>query len=199
MQQEINKAIDILRKGGVILYPTDTIWGIGCDATNSEAVEKIYKIKQRAESKAMLVLINDSSELDKYVESVPDIAYELIDVTVKPLTIIYDDAIGLASNLIASDGSVGIRVTKEEFSNQLCKRLKKPIVSTSANISGEKTPATFREIDNAILDSVDYVVNYRQDDDYALKSSEIIKLSKSGTIKIIRKWYPIKFRDLNTY
>ena len=160
MQQEINKAIDILRKGGVILYPTDTIWGIGCDATNSEAVEKIYKIKQRAESKAMLVLINDSSELDKYVESVPDIAYELIDVTVKPLTIIYDDAIGLASNLIASDGSVGIRVTKEEFSNQLCKRLKKPIVSTSANISGEKTPATFREIDNAILDSVDYVVNY---------------------------------------
>ena len=147
MQQEINKAIDILRKGGVILYPTDTIWGIGCDATNSEAVEKIYKIKQRAESKAMLVLINDSSELDKYVESVPDIAYELIDVTVKPLTIIYDDAIGLASNLIASDGSVGIRVTKEEFSNQLCKRLKKPIVSTSANISGEKTPATFREID----------------------------------------------------
>ncbi|MBE6314801.1 MAG: threonylcarbamoyl-AMP synthase [Bacteroidales bacterium] len=187
MQQEINKAIDILRKGGVILYPTDTIWGIGCDATNSEAVEKIYKIKQRAESKAMLVLINDSSELDKYVESVPDIAYELIDVTVKPLTIIYDDAIGLASNLIASDGSVGIRVTKEEFSNQLCKRLKKPIVSTSANISGEKTPATFREIDNAILDSVDYVVNYRQDDDYALKSSEIIKLSKSGTIKIIRK------------
>lgn len=187
MQQEINKAIDILRKGGVILYPTDTIWGIGCDATNSEAVEKIYKIKQRAESKAMLVLINDSSELDKYVESVPDIAYELIDVAVKPLTIIYDDAIGLASNLIASDGSVGIRVTKEEFSNQLCKRLKKPIVSTSANISGEKTPATFREIDNAILDSVDYVVNYRQDDDYALKSSEIIKLSKSGTIKIIRK------------
>lgn len=187
MQQEINKAIDILRKGGVILYPTDTIWGIGCDATNSEAVEKIYKIKQRAESKAMLVLINDSSELDKYVESVPDIAYELIDVTVKPLTIIYDDAIGLASNLIASDGSVGIRVTKEEFSNQLCKRLKKPIVSTSANISGKKTPATFREIDNAILDSVDYVVNYRQDDDYALKSSEIIKLSKSGTIKIIRK------------
>ena len=165
MQQEINKAIDILRKGGVILYPTDTIWGIGCDATNSEAVEKIYKIKQRAESKAMLVLINDSSELDKYVESVPDIAYELIDVTVKPLTIIYDDAIGLASNLIASDGSVGIRVTKEEFSNQLCKRLKKPIVSTSANISGEKTPATFREIDNAILDSVDYVVNYRQDRD----------------------------------
>ena len=187
MQQEINKAIDVLKKGGVILYPTDTIWGIGCDATNPDAVEKIYKIKQRAESKAMLVLINDSSELDKYVETVPDIAYELIDVAVKPLTIIYDEAIGLASNLIASDGSIGIRVTKEEFSHQLCKRFRKPIVSTSANVSGKKSPATFREIDNAILESVDYVVNYRQEDDCALKSSEIIKLSKSGTIKIIRK------------
>ena len=187
MQQEINKAIDVLKKGGVILYPTDTIWGIGCDATNPTAVEKIYKIKQRAESKAMLVLINDSSELDKYVETVPDIAYELIDVAVKPLTIIYDEAIGLASNLIASDGSIGIRVTKEEFSHQLCKRFRKPIVSTSANVSGKKSPATFREIDNAILESVDYVVNYRQEDDCALKSSEIIKLSKSGTIKIIRK------------
>lgn len=187
MQQEINKAIDVLKKGGVILYPTDTIWGIGCDATNPAAVEKIYKIKQRAESKAMLVLINDSSELDKYVETVPDIAYELIDVAIKPLTIIYDEAIGLASNLIASDGSIGIRVTKEEFSHQLCKRFRKPIVSTSANVSGKKSPATFREIDNAILESVDYVVNYRQEDDCALKSSEIIKLSKSGTIKIIRK------------
>lgn len=187
MQQEINKAIDVLKKGGVILYPTDTIWGIGCDATNPAAVEKIYKIKQRAESKAMLVLINDSSELDKYVETVPDIAYELIDVAVKPLTIIYDEAIGLASNLIASDGSIGIRVTKEEFSHQLCKRFRKPIVSTSANVSEKKSPATFREIDNAILESVDYVVNYRQEDDCALKSSEIIKLSKSGTIKIIRK------------
>ena len=187
MQQEINKAIDVLKKGGVILYPTDTIWGIGCDATNPAAVEKIYKIKQRAESKAMLVLINDSSELDKYVETVPDIAYELIDVAVKPLTIIYDEAIGLASNLIASDGSIGIRVTKEEFSHQLCKRFRKPIVSTSANVSGKKSPATFREIDNVILESVDYVVNYRQEDDCALKSSEIIKLSKSGTIKIIRK------------
>lgn len=187
MQQEINKAIDVLKKGGVILYPTDTIWGIGCDATNPAAVEKIYKIKQRAESKAMLVLINDSSELDKYVETVPDIAYELIDVAVKPLTIIYDEAIGFASNLIASDGSIGIRVTKEEFSHQLCKRFRKPIVSTSANVSGKKSPATFREIDNAILESVDYVVNYRQEDDCALKSSEIIKLSKSGTIKIIRK------------
>lgn len=187
MQQEINKAIDVLKKGGVILYPTDTIWGIGCDATNPAAVEKIYKIKQRAESKAMLVLINDSSELDKYVETVPDIAYELIDVAVKPLTIIYDEAIGLASNLIASDGSIGIRVTKEEFSHQLCKRFRKPIVSTSANVSGKKSPAIFREIDNAILESVDYVVNYRQNDDCALKSSEIIKLSKSGTIKIIRK------------
>ena len=187
MQQEINKAIDVLKKGGVILYPTDTIWGIGCDATNPAAVEKIYKIKQRAESKAMLVLINDSSELDKYVETVPDIAYELIDVAVKPLTIIYDEAIGLASNLIASDGSIGIRVTKEEFSHQLCKRFRKPIVSTSAKKKKKKSPATFREIDNAILESVDYVVNYRQEDDCALKSSEIIKLSKSGTIKIIRK------------
>lgn len=187
MQQEINTAIDVLKKGGVILYPTDTIWGIGCDATNPAAVEKIYKIKQRAESKAMLVLINDSSELDKYVETVPDIAYELIDVAVRPLTIIYDEAIGLASNLIASDGSIGIRVTKEEFSHQLCKRFRKPIVSTSANVSGKKSPATFREIDNDILESVDYVVNYRQNDDCALKSSEIIKLSKSGIIKIIRK------------
>lgn len=186
MQEDINKAIEVLRKGGIILYPTDTIWGIGCDATNPEAVEKVYRIKRRAESKAMLVLMSGVAELERYVENVPEIAYDLIDVAVRPLTIIYDKAVGLASNLVAEDGSIGIRITQEAFSSQLCRRFRKPIVSTSANISGTSGPLGFRDIAPEIIDAVDYVVGYRQDETVEAQPSSVIKLSESGVIKIIR-------------
>ena len=186
MQEDINKAIEVLRKGGIILYPTDTIWGIGCDATNPEAVEKIYRIKRRAESKAMLVLMSGVAELERYVENVPEIAYDLIDVAVRPLTIIYDKAVGLAPNLVAEDGSIGIRITQEAFSSQLCRRFRKPIVSTSANISGTSGPLGFRDISPEIIDAVDYVVGYRQDETVEARPSSVIKLSESGVIKIIR-------------
>jgi L-threonylcarbamoyladenylate synthase len=186
MQEDINKAIEVLRKGGIILYPTDTIWGIGCDATNSEAVEKVYRIKRRAESKAMLVLMSGIAELERYVENVPEIAYDLIDVAVRPLTIIYDKAVGLAPNLVAEDGSIGIRITQEAFSSQLCRRFRKPIVSTSANISGTSGPLGFRDIAPEIIDAVDYVVGYRQDETAEAQPSSVIKLSESGVIKIIR-------------
>ena len=186
MQEDINKAIEVLRKGGIILYPTDTIWGIGCDATNSEAVEKVYRIKRRAESKAMLVLMSGVAELERYVENVPEIAYDLIDVAVRPLTIIYDKAVGLAPNLVAEDGSIGIRITQEAFSSQLCRRFRKPIVSTSAHISGTSGPLGFRDISPEIIDAVDYVVGYRQDETVEAQPSSVIKLSESGVIKIIR-------------
>ena len=186
MQEEINKAIETLRKGGIILYPTDTIWGIGCDATNPAAVEKIYRLKQRAESKAMLVLMSSVSELERYVEEVPEIAYDLIDVAVRPLTVIYDKAVGLADNLVAEDGSIGIRITQEAFSSQLCRRFRKPIVSTSANISGTPSPVNFQDISREIIDTVDYVVNFRRDENIKAQPSSVIKLSASGVIKIIR-------------
>ena len=186
MQEEINKAIETLRKGGIILYPTDTIWGIGCDATNPAAVEKIYRLKQRAESKAMLVLMSNVAELERYVEEVPEIAYDLIDVAVRPLTVIYDNAVGLADNLVAEDGSIGIRITQEAFSSQLCRRFRKPIVSTSANISGTPSPVNFQDISREIIDAVDYVVNFRRDENIKAQPSSVIKLSASGVIKIIR-------------
>ena len=186
MQEEINKAIETLRKGGIILYPTDTIWGIGCDATNPAAVEKIYRLKQRAESKAMLVLMSSVAELERYVEEVPEIAYDLIDVAVRPLTVIYDNAVGLADNLVAKDGSIGIRITQEAFSSQLCRRFRKPIVSTSANISGTPSPINFQDISREIIDAVDYVVNFRRDENIETQPSSVIKLSASGVIKIIR-------------
>lgn len=186
MQEEIKKAVEVLKNGGIILYPTDTIWGIGCDATNAAAVAKIYKIKQRSESKSMLILLGNAYDIEKYVSEVPDIAYDLINVSDKPLTIIYDQAINVADNLINSDGSIGIRVTNEIFSKELCKRFRQPIVSTSANISGQQPPQTFQEIDNAIINSVDYVVKFRQDDYTKVAPSSIIKLSNNGELKILR-------------
>ena len=150
MKDEIKKACEVLQKGGVILYPTDTVWGIGCDATNEEAVKRVFEIKQRADSKAMLVLVDSPVKVDFYVQDVPSVAWDLIEMTTKPLTIIYDGARNLAPNLIAADGSVGIRVTSEEFSKQLCFRFRKAIVSTSANISGQPAPAVFSEITEEI-------------------------------------------------
>lgn len=184
---EIKKASDILYQGGVILYPTDTIWGIGCDATNEEAVRRVYEIKHREDSKSMLVLLDSSSKLNFYVENLPDIAIDLVDLSDKPLTIIYPGAQNLAKNLVADDGSIGIRITNEKFSKELCNRFRKAIVSTSANISGQPSPANFLEISKELIESVDYVVNYRQDDLTSGKPSGIIKLDEKGRIKIIRE------------
>ena len=176
-----------MNEGGVILYPTDTVWGIGCDATNEEAVQRVYEIKQRADSKAMLVLVDTSVKVDFYVADVPEVAWDLIDLSEKPLTIIYSGARNLASNLLAEDGSVGIRVTNEDFSKRLCQQFRKAIVSTSANISGQPGATNFSEISDEIKSAVDYIVGYRQDDMSRPKPSSIIKLEKGGVIKVIRE------------
>lgn len=177
----------MLQKGGIILYPTDTVWGIGCDATNEEAVKKIYALKKRADSKAMLVLVDSDVKVDYYVKDVPSVAWDLIECATRPLTIIYDGARNLAPNLLAEDGSVGIRVTSEEFSRQLCFRFRKAIVSTSANISGEPSPATFNEISEEIKQSVDYIVQSRREETSRPKPSSIIKLGSGGLVKVIRE------------
>ena len=173
-------------KGGVILYPTDTVWGLGCDATNEEAVKRIYELKRRSDAKSMLVLVDSANRIESYVREVPDMAWDLIEVTDKPLTIIYPEAKNLAKNLLAEDGSIGIRVSGEQFSKMLCARFKRPIVSTSANISGEPNPAFYAEISDEIKQSVDYIVQYRQDDRTPGKPSSIIKLDIGNVIKIIR-------------
>ena len=187
MQEDIKEACRIMQQGGVILYPTDTIWRIGCDATNEEAVKRVYEIKKRVDSKALLVLVDTSVKVDFYVSDVPEIAWDLIDLADKPLTIIYSGARNLAKNLLAEDGSVGIRVTNESFSKKLCERFRKAIVSTSANISGTPSPSNFSEISPEIIESVDYVVKYRQDDMSKPKPSSIIKLGAGGLINIIRE------------
>ena len=176
-----------MREGGVILYPTDTIWGIGCDATNEDAVRRVYGIKQRLDSKAMLVLVDSSVKVDFYVQDVPEVAWDLIDLADKPLTIIYSGARNLAASLLAEDGSVGIRVTNEEFSKRLCQQFRKAIVSTSANISGQPSPRNFSEISEEVKSAVDYIVGYRQEEMSNPKPSSIIKLGKGGVIKIIRE------------
>ena len=186
-REEIKRACDVLYNGGVILYPTDTVWGIGCDATNEQAVRRVYEIKQRIDSKAMLVLVDSDVKVDFYVREVSPVAWDLIELSTKPLTIIYDGARNLASNLVGEDGSVGIRVTREEFSKQLCFRFRKAIVSTSANISGQPAPASFSEIQDEIKQAVDYIVGYRQDEPAGAKPSSILKLGKGGVIKIIRE------------
>jgi L-threonylcarbamoyladenylate synthase len=175
-----------MNKGGVILYPTDTVWGIGCDATNPEAVKKVYDIKRRSDSKAMLVLVDSAVKVDFYVSDVPDVAWDLIELTDRPLTIIYDGARNLAPNLLSEDGSVGIRVTSEAFSHRLCQQFRKAIVSTSANISGEPGAKFFAEISEEIKSAVDYIVDYRRDDTTPASPSSIIKLGKGGTVKVIR-------------
>lgn len=183
---DLKNALDCLKKGGIILYPTDTIWGIGCDARNSEAVKKIFNLKKRNDSKSMLVLVNNEVALEKIVEEIPDITWQLLEASVNPMTIIYDNAKGVASELLAEDGSLGIRITKERFSQELCRRLGYPIVSTSANISGEKTPVSFKEISDEIKNGVDYVVKYSSDNTDKKTPSNIIKIDKDGIFKIIR-------------
>lgn len=156
-EEDIKKAVEVMRQGGIILYPTDTIWGIGCDATNADAVKKVYDIKQRDDSKALICLVDSDVRLQRYVRQVPDVAWDVIELATKPTTIIFDGATGLAPNLIAADGSIAIRVTREAFSKELCYRMQKPIVSTSANISGEPAAQNFRDIDPRIIEAVDYV------------------------------------------
>lgn len=186
-REDIKEAVRVMRAGGIILYPTDTIWGLGCDATNEEAVKKIYALKQRPDSKSMLVLTDNEAKLDRIVDEVPEVAYNLIEVAEKPLTIIYSGAKNLAPNLIAQDGSVGIRITKEAFSKALCEAFRMPIVSTSANISGQPSAQNFSEISEEIKQGVDYIVKYRQNDLSKAKPSSIIKLEKGGVITIIRE------------
>ncbi|MDA3893880.1 MAG: L-threonylcarbamoyladenylate synthase [Salinivirgaceae bacterium] len=188
MHNDIKKALEVLRNGGVILYPTDTIWGLGCDATNEEAVQRIYEIKQRADHKSMIILMDNINRLPSFVNDIPDVAYDVIEFSEKPLTIILEDAKALAKNVInKDDGSVAIRITKEKFTQQLIQQFKKPIVSTSANISGDPSPAIFDEISDKIISSVDYVVEYRQNDLSKSTPSGILKIGKNLSITIIRK------------
>lgn len=186
MEQDIQNALDTLRRGGIILYPTDTIWGLGCDARNEEAVKRIYSLKQRDDHKALIVLLDHPDKLDHYVVDVPEMARELIDVAVTPLTIIYEGAFNVARNLLGENDSLGIRIPQEPFTQRLCSLFGHPIVSTSANVSGAPSPACFADISPAIVDGADYVVGYRQDDRQPHTASSIIKLNSNGTFKIIR-------------
>lgn len=186
MNEDIKKAIEVLRKGGVILYPTDTIWGIGCDATNSAAVKRIYEIKHRAENKAMLVLLDSMTELDKYVDNIPSMAYDLNELSEKPITIIYNNVTGVAPELLGDNHSVGIRISREPFTQELCRQLRRPIVSTSANVSGAPSAAFFAEISDEIKQAVDYIVSYRQDDTTPHQPSSVVMLSPDNVVKILR-------------
>ena len=186
LQAEIKNALEILKQGGLILYPTDTVWGIGCDANNAEAVSKIYELKQRTETKAMICLVADNRMLKNYVKIVPQVAQNIFDVAENPITIIYDGAQNLAQNLICDDKTIAIRIPDDEFCYQLCRKLNGAIVSTSANISETPSPKSYKEISQDILKGVDYVVNLQHDKKMA-KPSSIIKLSSDGIVKIIRE------------
>ena len=190
-EEDIKKAVEVLRKGGVILYPTDTVWCIGCDATNAEAVKRVYEIKQRDDSKALICLVDSDARLQRYVRNVPDVAWQLIDSLqagdCKPTTLILDDAVNLAPNLIADDGSIALRITNEPFSKELCFRFQKALVSTSANISGEPAAQNYSDIDPRILEAVDYVCWSRRQEHKPHLPSSIIRLKNDGQVTIIRK------------
>ncbi len=185
-EQDIKNAVEVLKKGGVILYPTDTVWGIGCDATNAEAVAKVYAIKKRDDSKALICLVDSDARLQRYVRNVPPIAWDLLDVAVKPTTVILDGAVNLAPNLIAEDGSIALRITKEPFSKELCYRFQKALVSTSANISGEPAAQNYKDISEELLNSVDYVCWSRRNEHKPHTPSSIIKLGPMGEVTVIR-------------
>ena len=185
--EDIRQAVQTLRQGGLILYPTDTIWGIGCDASNADAVRRVYELKRRDDSKALICLVDSAGRMQRYLRQVPDVAWDLIEFADKPLTLILDGAVNLAPNLIAADGSIGMRVTRETISHELCYCVQKAIVSTSANLSGDPSPAYFAEVAPEILQGVDYVMKSRQNDLSKAKPSQIIKLGIDGQIQIIRK------------
>ena len=186
-ENDIQKAVKVMREGGVILYPTDTVWGIGCDATNPAAVEKVYKIKKRTDSKALICLVDSDARLQRYVRNVPDVAWDIFDLATKPTTIVLEGAVNLAPNLIAEDGTVALRITKEPFSKELCYRFQKAIVSTSANLSGMVPALNYCDIDPELLDAVDYVCTSRRQEKKPHEPSSIIKLTPEGLISIIRK------------
>lgn len=185
-ENDLREAVRVMKEGGIILYPTDTVWGIGCDARNEKAVKKIYDLKKREDSKSMLVLVGSEGMLQRTVRRVPDIAWQLLDVAVNPMTIVYDHPEGVAENLKAEDGSLGIRITSEKFSRALTERMRGPIVSTSANISGKPTPRTFAEISSEIKNGVDYVCRFRRNEKASSKPSNIIKITKENIVKVIR-------------
>ncbi|MCM1319248.1 MAG: L-threonylcarbamoyladenylate synthase [Muribaculaceae bacterium] len=186
-REDINEAVRVLKRGGIILYPTDTVWGIGCDATNADAVARIYELKQRALTKSMLVLMDSVAMVERYIDDPSEVALQLMSEATTPVTVILDNAIGLASNLISEDGSIGVRIPDERYCQALLRGLRRPIVSTSANISGHPTPAIFSEIEAEVCNSVDYIAHYHRNDTSTHKPSSIIKISKGGLFKIIRK------------
>ena len=186
-REDINNALQVLRNGGIILYPTDTVWGLGCDATNGEAVERIFQIKKRNEDKSLIILVNGLAMLERYVEFVPEAAINLIEVSDRPITIIYPSGRNLADGVNAADGSVGIRICLDTFCNELITKFRRPIVSTSANVSGRIAPVTFHEIDREIIKSADYTVKYRQDDLNKTVPSSVIKFYNAGNFNIIRE------------
>ncbi|MBE8713402.1 L-threonylcarbamoyladenylate synthase [Sphingobacterium hungaricum] len=186
-REDLNQALEVLKAGGLLLYPTDTIWGIGCDATNAEAVEKIYALKERASEKSMIVLLWNDNQLASYVNEVPEVAYELIEASDRSMTIVYSNAKNLAKNALASDGSIGIRVAKHPFCEQLLQRFRKPIISTSANVSGASSPRNFSEISEEIKAGVDYIVKFGQEDVAEREPSIVLKLDPSGKFEFLRK------------
>ena len=186
-EEDIRNAVKVLREGGIILYPTDTVWGIGCDATNAEAVARVYKIKHRNDSKALICLVDSDARLQRYVRNVPAVAWDLLDAATKPTTVILDGAVNLASNLISEDGSIALRITKDPFSHELCYRFQKALVSTSANISGEPAAQNYKDIAQELLDSVDYVCWSRRQEHKPHTPSSIIRLKPDGEVTIIRK------------
>jgi L-threonylcarbamoyladenylate synthase len=187
LKDEVNKALKVIQEGGIILYPTDTIWGIGCDATNTEAVKKIYTLKQRAESKSMIILLDTDNKLVSYVQEVPDVAYDLIEFAENPLTLVMPGAKNVSPALINEDGTIGIRVAKHDFCQQLIQRLRKPLVSTSANISGQPSPANFGQVSADIINGVDYVVDLEQHDLSQKKPSTIMRLNPGGGFEFLRR------------
>lgn len=185
-EDDIKKAVEVMKKGGVILYPTDTVWGIGCDATNADAVAKVYAIKHRDDTKALICLVDSDARIQRYVRNVPEVAWDLLELAEKPTTVILDNAVNLAPNLIAEDGSIAMRITREPFSKELCYRFQKPIVSTSANISGEPAAQNYCDISEELINAVDYVCWSRRQEHKPHTPSSIIKLSENGEVKIIR-------------
>ena len=186
LNEEVHKAYEVIKEGGIILYPTDTVWGIGCDATNPEAVAKIYKLKQRAETQSMIVLMNGEKMMYNVFKDIPEVAWQIMDLSENPTTLILDKPRNVASNIIASDNTLGVRIVKEPFCFKLMEKMKKPLVSTSANISGQPTPKSFKEISPEIIKGVDYVVNLHREK-ISKKSSTIIKLTNDSQVKVIRK------------
>lgn len=186
-QEDIRTAVEVMRKGGVILYPTDTVWGIGCDATNADAVAKVYAIKHRDDSKALICLVDSAVRLQRYVRNAPEVAWKVMELATKPTTVIFDNAVNIAPNLIAEDGSIAMRITSEPFSKELCYRFQKPVVSTSANISGEPAAENYKDISEELLGAVDYVCYSRRQEKQPHTPSSIIKIGADGQVKIIRK------------